>query len=174
MRFTLLSGVRNDLIQLISDQTFASESHLHTIEASVDSLIDVIGKRPLTINPLPIGFVLNIGVGAHGVTTRNTYTVPVNKRATINSGYVGMMMSTAGGAPVQISTSVSIVLAGGAAATVATLQYSPPILNVQQMIPLNLDYPLNAGDKVSFGTLAIGPGGNYEFSSALFITEYDA
>ncbi len=174
MRFTLLSGVRNDLIQLISDQTAASELHLHQIEVINTAILAYLNTERRFDNPLPVGFVHTTQLGPHASAIFNSYTVPINRRAVVSGASLSMQMSTAGAAPVDATTSITMVPSGGGLTQIATYVIREPTISIPYTKTIPMNYVLSAGDTIRLSTNATGVGANFQWGSSLAIMEYDA
>ncbi len=174
MRFTLLSGVRNDLVQLISDQTAASELHLHQIDADIQALLTLQQALPSLSNPVCIPLGSRLATPEHTISLRASYTVPVNRRAVLGGISLSQQVITAGAPPIALSTAARVRIGGAAAANFIDHETRLPVLFEQYTREMTLNILLAAGDIVEINTTALGIAGVYMFAAHIACTEYDA
>jgi len=159
MRFSFSSGVRNDLLQEIANST-------DTLEA--------LNVFPYGIlNPIVIAkSVLNSYI-PHASTTRQTYTVPANKRAILIAIDLGIERTVAATNAGVYAFTTRFTPNGGASQIMMTLAGGVITLGAHQEKTQYFNLPLVTGDNIIFQTSDGSTNGTVLFSGAITIYEYD-
>lgn len=154
MRFSFLSGVRNDLLQEIADQTI----------------------YPLALGtPLPIDLSFWANAANHIQTDRQLYTVPVNKRARVKGIAMAAVFGSTPTVVGQFILKCIITPSGGGAIEVFVMNGSGAIIGEGLQNNMPCDYPLAVGDEIKFTSQYQGtiPAGGLLLSGAASIMEFD-
>jgi len=174
MRFTIASGVRNDLLQEITNDTTALIAQGVVAQASLDNLEVYNQAREFGANPLVIHLFDTGQAAAHGFTLRASYLVPPNRRAVLSGVHFQAEWYIVP-APLAVSTlRLQYQPNGGVDSTLFTLTTITSIIGDWRDMQLNTNMPLNAGDFLRFTTIFGGGVGNGYWSGNFAIVEYDA
>ncbi len=152
MRITNASGVRNDLLQEIANQTATPGS----------------GNNALSDSRSYVAVLV-----PHFETERFTYTVPVNKAAHISGVYARVEKTTAGGAAGSIYGVYYLTPSGGAKVELWRCTIFINVVQSKEQLSIGSSLKLFAGDRISFSTRDVSVGGDAMHIAGLKITEFD-
>ncbi len=153
MRFSFQSGVRNDLIQLIADQT---------------------ASKVVNRNPISVGFGFAFPFGPHGATVRVTYTVPANRYAEVSGMNLFMQRQFAAVASPGYLIRFDLTPSGGGFSTVASLELTNAAIYEKESLSPGGNFIMSAGDQLDLITADASAGGSVMYTGGCLITEYDA
>jgi hypothetical protein len=153
MRFSFLSGVRNDLIQLIADYVF------NPINGRSHNIID-------------FSYVGN--PGSHGITVQDTYTVPANKVAHITGAQIHVLQRSTPSTVFNGAAEIRLTKSGGSAQYLMRTTFRLSTVDDIVQLQNNLDLWIEAGDVIDIRTTDLSSGGNPSFNVIGVVQEYDA
>ncbi len=174
MRFTLLSGVRNDLVQLISDQTAASELHTHQIETDNTAILAYLNNLPNLTNPRPRGLTYNYKGAPIAFAQQGFYLVPVNRRAVIRAAYITHNLATTNGGTTSSTVLIEVNDISAGTFDLMVSDIDEPALGAIYGQTLAMDMHIVAGDAVRLYYGAVGAGDTFNVNIAVSVMEYDA
>lgn len=153
MRQSNASGVRNDLIQIMTT---------------------LLSAPYQGVGLLPISFVVKRAIGPHGFTTRKSYTVPPNKVAMVKSISMSLVRTAAGGGSGEAISYVGIIPNGGAQIDIAVCHYASNNLDIPISTNLSCEHLLVEGDEIMYETADLSGAGIVQYHCAVSIQEIDA
>ena len=153
MRFSFQSGVRNDLLQEIADQTFSP----------------VKGRNGKTLV-----FGYNQNVAPHGNTQRISYTVPAGKYAYIRSISLGVTRMQMGGLVGVPTITYWFTPAGGAVIDLHWLPGFNQAVGDRKTLTPSDGFIMHAGDFLEVVTFDSGSGGSNFFNTGFIANEFDS
>ena len=152
MRFSFLSGVRNDLLQIIADK-----------------IQDPWGFASREVISVDVG--VNIGPHAAGVAA--TYTVPADKRGLLVSSSLTLQRHTAASSGGAYEAQVIFTPTGGTAQRISRLGGRSILVGEIGTLPQYYNLPMVVGDKVELLTSDGSTGGVVFYELAASILEFD-
>jgi len=152
MRLTTASSIRNDLLQVIADNT-----HI-PVGASNPTIVEFSGTT----------------TRAGGVTADLfTYTVPANKVAVIEYWEIAMIRDAAA-SPVGIDLfQIEYDESGGGTTTIGTIRHKSNSTGVEYKASNNTSYALSAGDDLVVRCSGASTGGTMAYVWNAAVYEYD-
>jgi len=159
MRFSFVSGVRNDLLQLMADR-------LATI---ITQTVDDQNR----LNRLPIDFNYNNTLAPHVLQNRLLYTVPAGRRATVSGINMSMEVVSVAAPVGNILMSLSVVPAAAGAVKIMERNTSKNTQYDSIEWSINSEIYLGPGDALNLDTLNTSTGGTILHSITGIVNEYD-
>ena len=153
MRFSFQSGVRNDLLQEITDQTFSPVKNRNS-----KSFAKNYGSSDLP----------------HTLTERISYTVPANKYAIISGFYLHSLLVTARTVAGLSYFNVQFDPVAGALTNLFALRSVFQNVGDSKEIAIGSQFIMHGGDKITVSTADLATGGNINYSAAFMVFEADA
>lgn len=126
------------------------------------------GRNALYLNK---GFTI-LPTGPHGVTTRDSYTVPAGRRAVITSMYLHFQRITVA-APIGVYQSAIVLTQSGNSYTLCRIMSVGNVVNDNLSIVNPGQVFLNAGDFVGIETSDASTGGTVGYRAQMAVTEFD-
>lgn len=173
MRFFLLSGVRNDILQDIDDNTVDLHTDLQSIEAEISDIKDILESSGMGNTQDQDGTFYRATLTPHSDTARWSYTVPSGKTAKVTLAGINTYRSASPSSANLAAGWYEITPSGGAttelgfvAAPFSTSLRSPSIGSTIQIT-------LYAGDTVEYHTIDLSTGGNCYHSGSFHAVEYE-
>jgi len=166
MRFFFSSGVRNDLLQEIADNTDTLETKIQSVIAQSIYPFGITNQKPIASN-------YDATLSPHASTSRFNYTVPSNKQAIVYGIATTIMRVTAASSVGSSRLWINITPSGGGGIIVNSV--TTVITNIDSDVHSTLpyNYLLSTGDKIEIRTSDSSTSGTVNFITNISINEFD-
>lgn len=146
-------------------------STIGTNNATLTAIVNAINALVLPFSATIISFQGRIRTGAHALTVRDTYIVPVGSRAVITALSLHVRTEVAPGVIGDITTQFRFTPSGGAQIDLLSTINRWVAANEVVQHTLPCFYRLSAGDLIDFATTDISTASAVDYSFAASIVE---
>lgn len=114
------------------------------------------------------------GFGPHALIVFNQYTVPVRRKAYLDSIYLFQSRSAVAGAPGVVTSKAQISIAAAAAQEIFRVQYTTNTVGVSVDNIFPIVGFLNTGDNIQLANADTSTGGSVDYVGSVKVTSFDA